>query len=141
MYRTVINGITFGADTQLLDKVKDQVPFQLIQSEEEFKVIIVFCTISSRVGSDVEAVMSDIKGKRSFLEPVHIGVEIAHPCFYFVCLQDFALFSKSVLSTSYCISKTLSYGIWNIKMCATFDNLLQSESHQQGHRIVLNTES
>ncbi|CAK6962142.1 uncharacterized protein si:ch211-245h14.1 [Scomber scombrus] len=62
MYREVISGKTFGAHTQLLHKVEDQDKFLLIENKEDCKVIIVFCTICSRVGSDVDAAMSDIKG-------------------------------------------------------------------------------
>ncbi|KAM7395590.1 hypothetical protein PAMA_007049 [Pampus argenteus] len=62
MYKVVVSGKPLDAHTQLLDKVKAQVwdRVQLIESEEDHQIIIVFCPISSRIGSDVDAAMLDV---------------------------------------------------------------------------------
>ncbi|KAM7368063.1 hypothetical protein PAMP_014314 [Pampus punctatissimus] len=65
MYKMVVSGKTLNAHTQLLDKVKAQVrdQVQLIESERDHQIIIVFCPISSCVGSDVDTAMLDVAGK------------------------------------------------------------------------------
>ncbi|XP_042246619.1 uncharacterized protein si:ch211-245h14.1 isoform X2 [Thunnus maccoyii] len=66
MYQKIVSGKNFDADAQLLAKVKAQVPYgvQLIESDQDSEIIIVFCTISSRVGTDVEAAMSKVKDNK-----------------------------------------------------------------------------
>lgn len=54
-----VTGQTFGAHQVLLDKVKN---VETTRDLQESHVVIVFCPITSRVGSDVEAAMTDIKG-------------------------------------------------------------------------------
>ncbi|KAM7395588.1 hypothetical protein PAMA_007049 [Pampus argenteus] len=68
MYKVVVSGKPLDAHTQLLDKVKAQVwdRVQLIESEEDHQIIIVFCPISSRIGSDVDAAMLDVVINLSF---------------------------------------------------------------------------
>ncbi|XP_042358832.1 uncharacterized protein LOC121955100 isoform X2 [Plectropomus leopardus] len=65
-YQMVIGGKTFNAEKQLMEKVKehirDSVPF--IESNEDYQITFVFCPISSRVASDVEAVMAGVKGDK-----------------------------------------------------------------------------
>ncbi|XP_042283118.1 uncharacterized protein LOC121907556 [Thunnus maccoyii] len=56
---SVVTGKTFGAHQVLLDKVKN---VETTRDLQESHVVIVFCPITSRVGSDVEAAMTDIKG-------------------------------------------------------------------------------
>ncbi|XP_044221335.1 uncharacterized protein LOC122991921 [Thunnus albacares] len=56
---SVVSGKTFGAHQVLLDKVKN---VETTRDLQESHVVIVFCPITSRVGSDVEAAMTDIKG-------------------------------------------------------------------------------
>lgn len=57
----IVGGKTFDAHQQLMEKVQDQV--RLIESSQDYKVTFVFCPISSRVASDVEAAMTDVRGK------------------------------------------------------------------------------
>lgn len=66
MYQKIVSGKNFDADAQLLAKVKAQDPYgvQLIESDQDSKIIIVFCTISSRVGTDVETAMSKVKDNK-----------------------------------------------------------------------------
>lgn len=70
-------------------KAQNQDQVRFIESNQDCQIIIVFCTISSRIEADVEAAMCDIKGKGTCFEPVLIEVEIACFYFHFVCLQDF----------------------------------------------------
>ncbi|XP_044221327.1 uncharacterized protein LOC122991913 [Thunnus albacares] len=56
---SVVTGKTFGAHQVLLDKVKN---VETTRDLQESHVVIVFCPITSRVGSDVNAAMTDIKG-------------------------------------------------------------------------------
>lgn len=62
-YKSVVHGQTFGADIQLLEKVKDQGPgqpqLQLTESEDP-QVIIVFCPVVSRLEPDVKSAMSNV---------------------------------------------------------------------------------
>ncbi|XP_067458837.1 uncharacterized protein [Thunnus thynnus] len=54
-----VTGQTFGAHQVLLDKVKN---VETTRDLQESYIVIVFCPITSRVGSDVEAAMTDITG-------------------------------------------------------------------------------
>ncbi|XP_031178177.1 uncharacterized protein LOC116066319 isoform X6 [Sander lucioperca] len=58
-YKMIVGGKTFDAHQQLMEKVQDQV--RLIESSQDYKVTFVFCPISSRVASDVEAAMTDVR--------------------------------------------------------------------------------
>lgn len=69
----VVAGTTFGAHLQLLEKVKgirdqnwDLVCLNLEESpsNQDYQVIIVFCPISSRIGTDIEAAMHKVTGER-----------------------------------------------------------------------------
>ncbi|TDG95868.1 hypothetical protein EPR50_G00244430 [Perca flavescens] len=55
----VITGQTFGADQVLLEQVKISTAVETTRNLQECDVIIVFCPITSRVGSDVEAAMRE----------------------------------------------------------------------------------
>ncbi|XP_036943318.1 uncharacterized protein LOC119013071 [Acanthopagrus latus] len=63
MYRSVVSGKTFNADLQLMTKVEQQCQdgVQLVKTTCDHKVTVLFCPISSRVGADVDAAMSDIE--------------------------------------------------------------------------------
>ncbi|KAM8725412.1 uncharacterized protein AB9X84_002206 isoform 2-T3 [Acanthopagrus schlegelii] len=63
MYKSVVSGKTFNADHQLMTRVeqKCQDGVQLVQTTCDHKVTVLFCPISSRVGADVDAAMSDIE--------------------------------------------------------------------------------
>lgn len=58
---TVTSGQTFGADEELLSQVKSRVQLTVTHWLES-SIIIVFCPITSRVGSDVEAAMNLMTG-------------------------------------------------------------------------------
>ncbi|XP_051264553.1 uncharacterized protein LOC127368118 [Dicentrarchus labrax] len=63
-YRTVVSGRTLGAHAQLMEKVlEDQVcdQVQFVNNSLDHQINIVFCPISSRIGADVDAAMSDVK--------------------------------------------------------------------------------
>ncbi|CAK6974016.1 Hypothetical predicted protein [Scomber scombrus] len=58
-----VTGKTFGAHQVLLDKVKSMsrsVTVETTEDLQESDIVIAFCPITSRVGSDVEAAMTDI---------------------------------------------------------------------------------
>ncbi|XP_071393610.1 uncharacterized protein [Centroberyx affinis] len=62
--QSVVCGQTFGSHRTLLDRIKDQSGLKLVESSEysqDCQIVIVFCPISSRPVSDVEAAMSDIR--------------------------------------------------------------------------------
>lgn len=79
-YQTVVSGKTFGAHKELIEKVTHQCQnrVRLIDSSDDAKITIVFCPITSRILSDVEAAMADVKGKGKMFQPVHIEIEIAY---------------------------------------------------------------
>lgn len=69
----IVTGTTFDAHLQILDKVKTAnnqnlellcVNLEESPSNQDHSVIIVFCPISSRVGTDIEAAMRKVTGKR-----------------------------------------------------------------------------
>ncbi|XP_077949821.1 uncharacterized protein LOC120807969 isoform X9 [Gasterosteus aculeatus] len=63
-YKMVVGGKTFDAHLTLMKKIKKQVQNQIQSCEDDadnHSVTFVFCPISSRVASDVEAAMSDVK--------------------------------------------------------------------------------
>lgn len=69
----VVSGRTFDAHVQLLQEVKNQLPDRVlfIESSKDAQITVVFCPISSRIGSDVEAAMTDVKGKGKIFQHVH----------------------------------------------------------------------
>ncbi|XP_034756395.1 uncharacterized protein LOC117961669 [Etheostoma cragini] len=73
-YKMIVSGKTFNAHQQLMEKVQDQLQDQvrLIESSQDSKITFVFCPICSRVASDVEAAMTDVKDdKRVILVLMH----------------------------------------------------------------------
>ncbi|XP_071335048.1 uncharacterized protein [Trachinotus anak] len=62
-YQQIVCGETFGAHQQLMEQVKGrfQDGVQIIESSQDSQVIVVFCPISSRVGSDAAAAMTSVK--------------------------------------------------------------------------------
>lgn len=63
-YRILVNGKTFNAEQQLMNQViaKNQSGVEFVESSEGHQITILFCPISSRIGSDVDAAMRLIKG-------------------------------------------------------------------------------
>ncbi|KAK5599834.1 hypothetical protein CRENBAI_015084 [Crenichthys baileyi] len=68
---TITTGETFGADVALMNQVKRKV--KLEGTNQDGQCLIVFCPITSRVGSDVEAAMQNIPSnkKRIILVLMH----------------------------------------------------------------------
>ncbi|XP_061578853.1 uncharacterized protein LOC133445544 [Cololabis saira] len=62
----VTTGETFGAEKQLLRQIKDGLHVKF-KSPQKSDVIIVFCPISSRVGSDVEAAMRKVSDNKKII--------------------------------------------------------------------------
>lgn len=65
LYRHVVSGKTFRADEQLIEKMEQQGQdgIRLDRRRGDHMVTVLFCPISSRVGADVDAAMSDVEGK------------------------------------------------------------------------------
>ncbi|KAM8832811.1 uncharacterized protein AB9W97_003723 [Spinachia spinachia] len=60
-YRMVVGGQTFATHLKLMEQIKKQTKNQLYEDEaDNHSVTFVFCPISSRVASDVEAAMSPV---------------------------------------------------------------------------------
>lgn len=60
----VTAGETFGADNVLLSDVRDLTGLQVESTDQQgCSIIILFCPISSRVGSDMKAAMKKVSGK------------------------------------------------------------------------------
>lgn len=65
----VISGKTFNAHQQILEKLKalrEDPDLNLIEqkeSDQDCQAIIVFCPIVSRMGTDIDAAMTQVKGK------------------------------------------------------------------------------
>lgn len=78
-YQKIVTGKTFNADAQLMDNVGEQVQgwvqHRFIENNEDYQITIVFCPISSRIGTDVEAAMTKVKGKGRIY---YIGMIIAY---------------------------------------------------------------
>ncbi|XP_038151551.1 uncharacterized protein LOC119790192 [Cyprinodon tularosa] len=64
---TITTGETYGADVALMDQVKRKV--NLVGTIQDGQYVIVFCPITSRVGSDVGAAMQNMS--RSHKMPFH----------------------------------------------------------------------
>lgn len=63
-YWMVVSGKTFDAHHQLMDKIKDQLQgykLQLVNSMQDSQIIFIFCPIVSRLATDVNAAMTDVK--------------------------------------------------------------------------------
>ncbi|XP_068198377.1 uncharacterized protein [Antennarius striatus] len=52
---------TFGAQLQLMEKVKSQDEIQFLESNEDHSINVVFCPITSRIGTDVEDALTEVK--------------------------------------------------------------------------------
>ncbi|XP_039454889.1 cortactin-binding protein 2-like isoform X24 [Oreochromis aureus] len=65
-YKMVVSGVTFDAHNQLLDRVTTSIGGRALKllSQEDGEVIIVFCPVVSRMGTDVEAAMAKITGDK-----------------------------------------------------------------------------
>ncbi|KAM9339730.1 uncharacterized protein ABDE67_017388 isoform 2-T2 [Symphorus nematophorus] len=65
IYRTIVSGKTLGADKQLMDKLlrdRSQDGVQFLESKDgDHQVTILFCPISSRSGSDIDAALTYVK--------------------------------------------------------------------------------
>ncbi|KAG7220790.1 hypothetical protein INR49_032033 [Caranx melampygus] len=59
-YKKIICGRTFLADKQLMDLVSKSNSAQFVEDQPDSQVNIVFCPISSREGSDVDAAMAKV---------------------------------------------------------------------------------
>lgn len=68
MYQMVVIGKTSDVHLQLMAKVQAQVQdrVQLISCSRDFQVIIVFCPVGSRDGTDVDAAMTGVTGETLF---------------------------------------------------------------------------
>ena len=66
-YKVAVSGKTYGAERQLMNKVRCQMQdgVKLVECSEGHQITVLFCPVVSRVGSDVEAAMSDVKGKEN----------------------------------------------------------------------------
>ncbi|XP_025999148.1 uncharacterized protein LOC113007039 isoform X1 [Astatotilapia calliptera] len=85
-YKMVISGKTFNAHQQILEKVKalnEDPDLNLIEQEDsnqDCQAIIVFCPIVSRMGTDIDAAMTQVKGSQPVIlvlmhhahEPKHV---------------------------------------------------------------------
>ncbi|XP_026173774.1 uncharacterized protein LOC113136882 isoform X2 [Mastacembelus armatus] len=69
MYDVVVEGKTFGADQQVMNYVKNhtQSGTQFIENDQDSRVTVVFCPISSRVGPDVDAAMKNVKDEKDII--------------------------------------------------------------------------
>ncbi|XP_007561068.1 uncharacterized protein LOC103144157 [Poecilia formosa] len=81
-YNMVISGQTFEAHHQILSQVKSsaqQLDLVESQSSEDCHVVLVFCPIVSRTGTDVEAAMRNVTGaKPAILVLMHHSHEPKH---------------------------------------------------------------
>ncbi|KAF3702732.1 hypothetical protein EXN66_Car018420 [Channa argus] len=74
-YKMLVTGVTFNAHLQLLEKVKAmshdcdlvRVNREDSPSNQNYLIIIVFCPIISRVGTDVQAAMHDVEGDKPII--------------------------------------------------------------------------
>lgn len=65
-YQVVVSGKTFDADKQLMNKVLTDPALnqvQFVENQLNHQITILFCPVSSRVGTDVEAALGHVKGK------------------------------------------------------------------------------
>ncbi|XP_063351518.1 uncharacterized protein LOC134643183 [Pelmatolapia mariae] len=65
-YKMVVSGVTFDADKQLLDRLTTSSGDKVLNllSRDDGEVIIVFCPVVSRMGTDVEAAMAQDTGDK-----------------------------------------------------------------------------
>ncbi|XP_061563223.1 uncharacterized protein LOC133418514 isoform X1 [Cololabis saira] len=85
-YKMLVTAQTFGAHVQLLNDImgSDQelnlVEVEERQSSEDFKVIIVFCPIVSRPGTDIEAAMKTVRDDKPVILVLMHHSREAKPC-------------------------------------------------------------
>ncbi|KAM4529238.1 uncharacterized protein V3H82_027420 [Fundulus diaphanus] len=81
-YKMVVSGQTFNAHNQILEKLKSSAQhLNLVetQSSEDCQIVFVFCPISSRTGTDVDAAMKMVTGdKPVILVLMHHAHEAKH---------------------------------------------------------------
>ncbi|XP_022067647.2 uncharacterized protein LOC110963529 isoform X2 [Acanthochromis polyacanthus] len=69
-YQVVVSGQTFGAHVQLIDNIKSPSlnrRLQLVESTQDPQIIFVFCPIVSRLATDANAALEEVKGQESII--------------------------------------------------------------------------
>ncbi|XP_030577563.1 uncharacterized protein LOC115774424 [Archocentrus centrarchus] len=90
-YKMVVSGKTFDAHRQLLDKVKassGETDLILInqeecQSNQDYMVVIVFCPVVSRIGTDAETALKNVTDRKPvilvFMHHIHAAKSVTAP--------------------------------------------------------------
>ncbi|XP_041832350.1 uncharacterized protein LOC121634025 [Melanotaenia boesemani] len=84
-YKMVVSGETFNAHHQLLGEIKSSIQeFKIVeadvsQNSEDYQIIIVFCPVVSRIGTDVNEAMKEVPGNKPvILVLMHHAYEARH---------------------------------------------------------------
>lgn len=68
VYQTIVSGKTFGAHDELMNRMKINLSgVNFRESKKDHKITILFCPISSRIGADVTAAMSEVKDDKPII--------------------------------------------------------------------------
>lgn len=59
----LVCGQTFNAHQQLMKSVTNRHEVRFVETPEDHQFTVLFCTVVSRIATDIDAAMSDIKGK------------------------------------------------------------------------------
>lgn len=86
-FSSLITGQTYDAYQALMEKVRNKIPATLVEevNPKDAHAVLVFCPITSRVGSDVESAMAKPEGSEN-------------PCF---CLVTTGVVSPFILEIFY----------------------------------------
>lgn len=59
----LVCGQTFNGHQQLMESVTNQHGFRFVETSEDHQITVLFCTIVSRIVTDIDAAMCEVKGK------------------------------------------------------------------------------
>lgn len=68
VYQTIVCGETFGAYDHMMKTIKENLcEVKFVENKKDHSVTILFCPISSRIGVDVKAAMSEVKDDKPII--------------------------------------------------------------------------
>lgn len=59
----LVCGQTFNAHEQLMKSVTNQHKIQFVETSEDHQITVLFCPVVSRIATDVDTAMGEVKGK------------------------------------------------------------------------------
>ncbi|GLD59718.1 A-kinase anchor protein 7-like protein [Lates japonicus] len=144
-YKMVIKGKTFGADDQLMEQVKScfQDRAQLTQSSEDHHIVIVFCPITSRVGTDVEAAMADESVSRTDKPVILVLMHHSHEARHTTSMRTWTSKANVVLHRIFAVNELSGLSVRKLHHISTSHcqkvSAIKPSAHRSGLKALPQT--